>query len=63
MKLPFARRAQAAPAKPAAEEALDAALAKRRADRAAARKVNAAREVERLHAHRLAMQAALERRP
>lgn len=62
MKLPFARRAPAAP-RTAAEEALDTALAKRRADRAAARKTNAAREAERLHAHRLAMQAALERRP
>lgn len=62
MKLPFSRRAQVASKSPA-EEALDAALAKRRAERVAARKANAAREVERLHAHRLAMQAALERRP
>lgn len=62
MKLPFSRRAPVAPKSPA-EAALDARLAQRRADRLAARKVNAAREVERLHAHRLAMQAALERRP
>lgn len=63
MLWPFTRRAPAAPQKSAAEEALDAALAKRRADRLAARVANAKAEVARLHAHRLAMQAALERRP
>lgn len=56
------RRVRTAQKSPA-EEALDAALAKRRADRLAARKANAKAEVARLHAHRLAMQAALERRP
>lgn len=61
MTWPFTRRAPAAPAKSAAELELDAHLAKRKAERLAAQKANAAREVERLHAHRLAMQAALER--
>lgn len=46
----------------AAETALDANLARRKAERLAAQKANTAREIERLRAHRIAMQAAMERR-
>lgn len=58
---PLTRRAQPAPQSPA-EAALDASLAERRAARVAKRKANTARDVERLRAHRVAMQAAIEGR-